>query len=124
MMTTTKLTAAVVLGMAVVMAGCTGQTALRQHASLNHLSTPQFSAEDHLAAALLYRNEAARLDADAQRYEDEAAGLRPEEDPKGNRRAGLQTALSETRRRASDLEALAAGHQDQAQTTTGRQGRE
>jgi len=110
--------------MVVVMAGCTGQAALRQHTSLNHSLTPQLSAEDHRAAALLYQREAARLEAAAQRYQEEAAGLRPEEDPKGNRRAGLQTALGETRRRASDLQVLAAGHQGQAQTTTGQQGKE
>jgi hypothetical protein len=124
MMTTGKLTAVGVLGMVVVMAGCAGETALRQRAHLDRSSKPHLSAEDHRAAALLYQREAARLEADVQRYQEEAAGLRPEEDPKGNRRAGLQTALGETRRRASDLQALAAGHQGQAQTMTGQQGRE
>ncbi len=118
------LTAVIVLGIVVVMAGCAGETALRQRAPLDHSSTPQLSAEDHRAAALLYQRESARLDADAQQYQQEAAELRPEEDPKGNRRVGLQTALGETRRRASDLQALAAGHQGQAQTMTGQQGRE
>ena len=124
MMTTGKLTAVGVLGMVVVLAGCAGQTALRQDASMDRSSAPQLSAEDHRAAARLYQREAARLDAAAQQYQEEAAELRPQEDPKGNRRAGLQTALGETRRRASNLMALAAGHQGQAQTTTGQQGRE
>ncbi|MDQ6734475.1 MAG: hypothetical protein M3Z35_10275 [Nitrospirota bacterium] len=106
------------------MAGCAGQTALRQHASLDPSSAPQLSAEDHRAVARLYQRESARLDAAAQQYQEEAAGLRPEEDPKGYRRAGLLTALGETRRRASDVETLAARHQGQAQTTTGQQGRE
>ena len=124
MMTTGKLTAVGVLGMVVVLAGCAGQTALRQGAALDRSSAPQLSAEDHRAAARLYQREAARLDAAAQQYQEEAAGLRPKEDPKGNRRAGLQTALGETRRRASALQVLAAGHQGQAQTMTGQQGRE
>ncbi|HET7059446.1 MAG TPA: hypothetical protein VFI05_11955 [Nitrospiraceae bacterium] len=124
MMTTDKLTVVGVLGMVIMMAGCANETALRQLAAPDHSSAPQLSAEDHRTVARLYQREAARLDAAAQQYQKDAAELRPEEDPKGNRRAGLQTALGETRRRASNLMALAAGHQGQAQTTTGQQGRE
>jgi hypothetical protein len=119
-----NLTSFVVLGMAVVLSGCAGETALGQSTHLAHSSDPQLTAEDHRAIALLYQHEAARLEADAQRYQNQVAGLRPEEDPKGNRRAGWQTASRETQKRATDLQTLAARHQDQAQTRTGQQRKE
>lgn len=118
------LTFIAVFGMAVVLSGCAGETAFGQSTHLAPSSDPQLTAEDHRAAALLYRREAARLEADVQRYQKQVVGLRPEEDPKGYRRAGLWTASSETRTRARDLETLAARHQGQAQTMTGQQGRE
>lgn len=118
------LTFIAVFGMAVVLSGCAGETAFGQSTHLAPSSDPQLTAEDHRAAALLYRREAARLEADVQRYQEEAVGLGPEVDTKGYRRAGLRTASSETRKHARDLEIIAGRHEDQAQTRTGQQGKD
>lgn len=72
------------------------------------------TAEDHLAAALLYQKQAHRLELEAERYEQEAAMIGPYEDPKGFRRSALKIAAQRCRKEAADLQQLAGEHRRQA----------
>jgi hypothetical protein len=110
------LTSVVVLGLAVLMASCVSV----QPAQLGRSLGAQTNAEEYRIAALLYQQESARLQVEAQRYQQEAMTLRHEEDPKGYRRAGLLTAATETRKQAAELHKLAGLHHQQALTVNGQ----
>lgn len=86
----------------------------------SHISS-NATAEDHLAAALLYRQQANLAKAETRKYEETAASIKPIEDPKGFRRNALLTAAQEHRRTATEMQQLYASHEAKAQTMLGRQ---
>lgn len=78
------------------------------------------TADDHLAAALLYLKEAQRAQAEANKYKHAAASIRPIEDPKGFRRSALLTAAQEHEKYAGEMQQLYAAHQTKAETMMGK----
>ena len=78
------------------------------------------SADDHMAAAVLYQDRMNQLGADADRYQAAASTISLHEDPKGFRRSALMTAAQEARSRARQMEARYAGHVEQAQAMDGK----
>jgi hypothetical protein len=78
------------------------------------------SADDHMAAAVLYQNEAQQLESKANQYETEAANIGVYEDPKGFRRRALQIAAEENRNKAKRMEELYAAQLEKAQTLYGK----
>lgn len=81
------------------------------------------TADDHLAAALVYQKEAQRVEAAANKYERAAASIRPIEDPKGFRRSALMTAAQTHKQYAGEMLELYAAHQTKAETMMGKQQR-
>jgi len=79
------------------------------------------TADDHLAAALLYQQQAQLAKTEADQYEQTAASIKPIEDPKGFRRSALMTAAKERRRTADEMQQLYAAHEAKAQTILGKQ---
>lgn len=77
------------------------------------------SADDHMAAAVLYQSKAHQLAAEADRFEAAASKIGPYEDPKGFRRGGLVTAGQERRHAARHMEEFYAAHFEKAQTVHG-----
>ncbi|MEY4706152.1 MAG: hypothetical protein RL042_2357 [Nitrospirota bacterium] len=73
------------------------------------------SAEDHMAAAMLYQSKAQQLAAEANRYETAASKIGPYEDIKGIRRGGLTTVGQVKRGAAREMEELYAVHFEKAQ---------
>ncbi len=90
-------------------------------APLENRVTSNGNADDHMLAAMLYQQEAQRLQTEATRYEQEAAAIDPLEDPKGFRRNGLLTAAQRSRTQAAEMQQLYAVHYTKAQTLTGKQ---
>ncbi|MDF0644764.1 MAG: hypothetical protein P0111_12075 [Nitrospira sp.] len=78
------------------------------------------TAEDHLAAALLYQKEAQRAQAEVNKYQQTAASIRPIEDPKGFRRNALTTAAQTHQLYAGEMQQLYAAHQTKADTMLGK----
>lgn len=90
--------------------------------TLEHrISTSNGTADDHLAAALLYQQQANLATTEADKYERTAASIKPIEDPKGFRRSALTTAAQEHRRTAGEMQELYAAHEAKAQTMMGKQ---
>lgn len=81
----------------------------------------QASAEDYLAAALLYQRQAQRLEIQATRYEQEAAAITTLEDPKEFRRSGLMVVAQLRRKQAADLRQRAFDHRQKAEKMLGSQ---
>lgn len=79
------------------------------------------TADDHLAAALLYQQQSRLAKTEAGKYEQVAASIRAIEDPKGFRRSALMTAAQENRRTADEMQQLYALHEAKAQTMLGKQ---
>ena len=79
------------------------------------------TANDHLTAALLYLQQAKKVQTQAEQYQAAASTIRPIEDPKGIRRGGLITAAQERRNDAVQLQQLYAAHYEKAQTMLGKQ---
>lgn len=79
--------------------------------------------DDHMAAAALYQHEAQRLDAEAQKYAEEAAAIKPLEDTKGFRRNALLRTAQNLREKAREMQQLYADHAMKAETMTGMQPR-
>lgn len=75
--------------------------------------------DDHMAAAALYQQEAQRLDAEAQKYAEEAAAIKPLEDTKGFRRNALLRTAQNLREKAREMHQLYADHALKAETMTG-----
>lgn len=78
------------------------------------------SADDHMAAALLYQSKAEQLDAKASRYEASASKVGAYEDPKGFRRGALVIAAQENRAASKQMNELYAAHFEKAQTMYGK----
>ena len=97
--------------------GCSGVAATQLDSSL--ASNESESADDHMAAAMLYQSKAQQLAAEADRYEATASKIGPYEDPKGFRRGGLTTAGQEKRNAARQMDELYAVHFEKAQTMYG-----
>jgi hypothetical protein len=84
-------------------------------------SSTSATADDHLAAALLYQQQANQAKTEAGRYEQAATSIKEIEDPKGFRRSALMTAAQEHRRTAGEMQELYAAHEAKAQTMMGKQ---
>ncbi len=79
------------------------------------------TADDHMTAALLYLQQAKKVQTQAEQYQAVASTIKPIEDPKGIRRGGLITAAQERRNDAVQLQQLYATHYEKAQTMLGKQ---
>ena len=78
------------------------------------------TADEHLAAALLYQNKAREFEANAGQFETALSKIGPYEDTKGFRRGALTMATQENRYEATQMQALYAAHLAQAQTLHGK----
>ncbi len=87
----------------------------------SRLESSHTTADDHLAAALLYQQQAQLARTKADKYEQAAASIKPLEDPKGFRRSALMTSAQEHRKMADEMEQLYATHEAKAQTMLGKQ---
>ena len=83
--------------------------------------TSNGTADDHHAAALLYRKEAQRAQTEVNKYTQAAASIKPIEDPKGFRRSALMMAAQTQQRYAGEMQQLYAAHQTKAETMMGKQ---
>lgn len=79
------------------------------------------TADDHLAAALLYQKEAQRAQTEGNKYTQAAASIRPIEDPKGFRRSALMRTAQQNQKYAVEMLQLYAAHQAKAETMLGKQ---
>jgi hypothetical protein len=68
------------------------------------------SADDHLAAAMVYQDKARELEAEAVEFETAVSKIGPYEDTKGFRKGALVTAAQEKRHRAKQMQELSAAH--------------
>lgn len=89
-------------------------------ANLEHKLTSKGSADEHMAAAMLYQNKAEQYEAKAEQFEKKASGIAVLEDPKGFRRQALEIAAEENRNKAQRMEELYAAHVEKAQTMYGK----
>ena len=89
-------------------------------ASLEENLAATGTAEDHLAAARLYQNEARELDAEAAQFETAVSKIGRYEDTKGFRRAALTAAAQEKRYDAKEMQELYAAHMRQANALHGK----
>ena len=78
------------------------------------------SAEDHLAAAMIYKNKARELEADASQFETAALKVGAYADTKGFHRAALRGAAQEKRYDATQMQQLYVQHLGQARTLYGK----
>lgn len=122
MRTKVGITAAVLLLGAWVLTGCAmvGEEVLTPQLQ-DKLASERASADDHVAAALLYQQQGQRLEAEAARLEREAAAIGPTQDPRNFRRGHLIRLAQMYRERAAKAQELYASHQTQAQTMMGKQ---
>lgn len=104
-----------------VLSGCSigGQQILP--AQLENRVAKDGTSDDHLAAALLYQQQAHRAKTEADKYTQAAASIRPIEDPKGFRRGALMTAAQTHQQYAGEMQQLYATHQTKADTMMGKQ---
>ncbi|WHZ22499.1 MAG: hypothetical protein OJF47_001615 [Nitrospira sp.] len=79
------------------------------------------TADDHIAAALLYQQQADQAQTEADQYKQAAASIKPLEDPKGFRRSALITAAQTHQLYAGEMQQLYAAHQTKAETMLGKQ---
>ena len=98
----------------------TGNTHGAVAASLEEKLAATGTAEDHLAAARLYQNEARELDAEAAQFETAVSKIGRYEDTKGFRRAALMAAAQEKRYDAKEMQELYAAHMRQANALHGK----
>ena len=89
-------------------------------ASLEEKLAATGSAEDHLAAARHYQNEARELDAEAAKFETAVAKIGRYEDTKGFKRAALTAAAQEKRVDEKEMLELYAAHMRQANVLHGK----
>jgi len=75
------------------------------------------TAEDHLAAAMLYEKKARELDVEAVKYE---AAASKSEDPKGFQRGALTMAAEKKRQDAKEMQKLYALHFRQSNVLHGK----
>jgi hypothetical protein len=81
----------------------------------------QGTPDEHRGAALLYRERALQLEAEAAQYAREAAGIKSLEDTKGFRRGALKMAAGSLQRQADEMKQLSVVHQKQADSMTAHQ---
>lgn len=109
-------------GMVLGTTGCSAFTQRELPAELaNRITGEAGTADDHMTAALLYMQEAKKVQTQAEQYQAMASTIRPIEDPKGIRRGGLMTAAQERRNDAAQLQQLYVAHYEKAQTMLGKQ---
>lgn len=96
--------------------GCSGVFATQPE----DLLASNASADDHMAAAMLYQTKAQQLATEAVRYETQVSKIRLHEDPKGFRRGALKIAGQENRNAAKQMQELYAAHVEKAQTMYGK----
>ena len=89
-------------------------------ASLEEKLAAAGTAEDHLAAARLYQNEARELDAEAAKFETAVSKIGRYDDTKGFKRAALTAAAQEKRVDAKEMQELYAAHMRQANALHGK----
>jgi len=121
--TVRQILLAVPVGLLMTFAGVVGCSAQGQYvlpASLESRLASQGSADDHFAAAALYKDAAEQQAAEAERYEKQAAAVGEYMDPKGFRKSGLITAAQTHRREAAEMQQLYVHHYQQALTMTGK----
>jgi len=80
----------------------------------------QGTADEHRGAALVYRERARQLEAEAAQYAREAADTSLQ-DSKGFRRGALKMAAGSLQRQADEMKQLSAHHQKQADSMTAHQ---
>jgi hypothetical protein len=78
------------------------------------------SADDHLAAAMLYQNKARELEAEASQFETSVSKVGSYMDTKGFHRAALRAAAQEKRYGAKQMQELYVLHYGQAQALYGK----
>ena len=78
------------------------------------------TADEHLAAARMYQNEAREFGTKAAQFEAAISKIGPYDDPKGFRRAALTMGAQENRYEAGQMQELYAAHLAQAQTLHGK----
>ena len=100
--------------------GCSGVSATQLESTL----ISNGSAEDHMAAAILYQTKAQQLETEAVRYETQVSKIGLHEDPKGFRRGALKIAGQENRNAAKQMQELYAAHVEKAQTMYGKKSSE
>jgi hypothetical protein len=81
----------------------------------------QGTPDEHRGAALVYRERARQLEAEAAQYAREAAGIKSLEDTKGFRRSALKMAAGSLQRQADEMKQLSVNHQKQADLMTAHQ---
>jgi len=89
-------------------------------APLEEMAAATGTAEDHLAAARLYQNEARELAAEAAKFETAVSKIGRYEDTKGFKRAALTAAAQEKRVDAKEMQELYAAHMRQANALHGK----
>ncbi len=111
-----------VAGLALATTGC---SALAQKGMpldvADRIAHENGTADDHIAAAMLYLQKAKQVQTQADAYQAVASTIKPLEDPKGIRRSGLMTAAQTRRNDAAELQQLYAAHYEKAQTLLGKQ---
>src|SRR6185503_10048655 len=80
----------------------------------------QGTADEHRGAAIIYRERARQLEAEAAQYAREAADTSLQ-DSKGFRRGALKMAAGSLQRQADEMKQLSAHHQKQADSMTAHQ---
>ena len=78
------------------------------------------TANDHLAAAMLYQNKARELEAEASQFETAVSKIGSYMDSKGFHRAALRGAAQEKRYGAKQMQELYVLHYGQAQALYGK----
>jgi len=125
-MTRTSWTAMIVLCISLnsMLISCSTAADRILPAQLENRVTSDGGLDDHMTAAVLYQQEAQRLDAKAQKYAEEAAAIKPLEDTKGFRRNALLRTAQNLREKAREMHQLYADHAMKAETMTGMQPRQ
>ena len=125
-MTGTSWTAMIVLCLSLgsTLIGCSNAADKVLPVPLGNRVTSDGQVDDHRAAATLYHQEAQRLDAEARKYAEEAAAIKPLEDTKGFRRNALLRTAQNLREKAREMQQLYADHALKAETMTGMQPRQ
>lgn len=99
--------------------GCTAMRSFALPETLqSRLQSPHSTADDHRAAAELYRQRADELREEAARYAREAESISQLEDTKGYRGAALKATAREREQEAEKMSLVSAEHLRQAETRT------
>jgi hypothetical protein len=99
--------------------GLTGCSAVLP-ATLEAKLASNATAEDHLAAAMLYQNKARELEVEANQFETAVANVGSYADTKGFHRAALRSGAQEKRYGATQMQQLYVQHLGQARVLYGK----